>query len=455
VCCSRAAVVLDHISTTSVAVVPSNPSTRTSYKDGWSPVMLGLKIHLEVIVSVLRHCTPHARFKHWRDSATRQRDLKRMADAWRDRVCRLQWPGDKVDQTIWTVHPSPEELSTFNGTNQALARLCATAYRDLKSLLQGRKRSEYRLRISAAVRLREFHRKLGKLKRVIRSLLGDDIPRFSLDTLVVPGFEFMSPSPEELYNSLRDHFSQWYTPTYSDIPDELWSRLHEWPTLRRHCLRTHGSAYSEKALRALFWGLQRPQRAAAVAQSIGDLFQCPPTLEEFTREIRTPRPLTTGGMSGLTYQMMRLWPPEVVRAAYVAIRTMWQSGHIPDMWKWRWLVPIPKGANSDIGNLRPIMLLEVTRKAWASLIMSKIRSALIRHGVLSPAQHAFLPGRSVETASVQVRNVVEAAPHLRQDLYISSWDIRRAFDSAFHQPGMAASGRPSPTGSLDDSAGCG
>ena len=75
------------------------------------------------------------------------------------------------------------------------------------------------------------------------------------------------------------------------------------------------------------------------------------------------------------------------------------------------------------------MLLEVTRKAWAATILRRIRDALLSAGVLSPAQHGFLPGKGTESASIQLRNAVEHARAHSQNLYLSSWDIRRAFDS--------------------------
>ena len=75
------------------------------------------------------------------------------------------------------------------------------------------------------------------------------------------------------------------------------------------------------------------------------------------------------------------------------------------------------------------MLIDVLRKLWTSLVVARLVSTLVRHQVLSPSHHAFLPTKDTDTANLQIINAIETAFNDRKSLYGSSWDIKRAFDS--------------------------
>ena len=125
-------------------------------------------------------------------------------------------------------------------------------------------------------------------------------------------------------------------------------------------------------------------------------------------------------MSGLTYEMVKHWPRDVVYMVYDIIVHMWADKEVPPSWKWKWLVPLPKKDNPTAAEIRPIMLIEVLRKIWTGLIMKTIHSTLLKHKVLHPSQHGFQPGHGTETANVQVINMFEEAKANRRNLYGSS-----------------------------------
>ena len=74
------------------------------------------------------------------------------------------------------------------------------------------------------------------------------------------------------------------------------------------------------------------------------------------------------------------------------------------------------------------MLIDVLRKLWTSLVVVRLVSTLLRHQVLSPSHHVFLPRKGTDTANLQIINAIETAFNDRKSLYGSSWDIKRAFD---------------------------
>jgi len=107
----------------------------------------------------------------------------------------------------------------------------------------------------------------------------------------------------------------------------------------------------------------------------------------------------------------------------------WTHHGLAKEWQWRWLVPLLKKGGTTIDDLRPIMLLDVLRKIWTTLVMNSITSVLLKHKVLRATQHAYLPHRGTDSANLQVINTLETAFEEKRTLYGSSWDIRKAFDS--------------------------
>eukprot|EP01041_Mallomonas_annulata_P011733 gene11733-biopygen5707 len=127
--------------------------------------------------------------------------------------------------------------------------------------------------------------------------------------------------------------------------------------------------------------------------------------------------------------MMKAWPPEAMRMAYNALAEIWDARDIPAWWKWRWLVPVPEKAEPTMADLRPLTLVEATRKIWSRLIIQKIAKEWDRAELLHPAQHGFRSKLSTMTATLQYINVFEDAREQGKPIQRSSWDMSKAFDT--------------------------
>ena len=95
---------------------------------------------------------------------------------------------------------------------------------------------------------------------------------------------------------------------------------------------------------------------------------------------------------------------------------------------WRWLLSLPKVASAELTDLRPLSLVEASRKLWASVLMWKVSKEWTRTGCLNKRQHGFVTGKSMDEAVLEVMNTMETAKEMQCDLYMSSWYIKRAFD---------------------------
>jgi ribonuclease HI len=127
---------------------------------------------------------------------------------------------------------------------------------------------------------------------------------------------------------------------------------------------------------------------------------------------------------------MKAWSKKFKRDVYNNLIKTWTAEDAPDWWKWRWLCPIPKSADDNtIAGQRPIMLVEVIRKTWAALIIHRVNACWNKHDILHSSQHGFRPSRSTDTALMGLQTMFEQSSSSSSPLFLSSWDISKAFDS--------------------------
>ena len=80
---------------------------------------------------------------------------------------------------------SPEAWRLEADTDsESILITCQAELATLKHAFQGRRRLEYRRTISYAVRLREYMRSIGKLKKAIRSITGTHVESIPLEEIV-------------------------------------------------------------------------------------------------------------------------------------------------------------------------------------------------------------------------------------------------------------------------------
>ena len=80
-------------------------------------------------------------------------------------------------------------------------------------------------------------------------------------------------------------------------------------------------------------------------------------------------------------------------------------------------------------DLRPIKLLEVSKKAVAKIIKERLRRVLENSGILDDAQFGFRAGRGTQAAAMRVMAMYERAERNHQPITGIFLDIKKAYDS--------------------------
>jgi hypothetical protein len=187
-----------------------------------------------------------------------------------------------------------------------------------------------------------------------------------------------------------------------------------------------------KPLLGVLWSALRLKVTEDVERLFHSEMLSDPSYEDFAAAVDCAPNDSAPGPSGLSYNMIKLWQDNMRRRVFGDLLDCWKRKSVPEYWKWRFLAPIPKDSTKEslgLVDLRPIVLVEALRKVWASIFVRRIQRLWKVHATLHPGQHGYLQGKGTDTAVVEVLNALETAKEYKSPFFMSSWDMKRAFDS--------------------------
>ena len=121
-----------------------------------------------------------------------------------------------------------------------------------------------------------------------------------------------------------------------------------------------------------------------------------------------------------------------------SLSTMWEARHVPQSWQARELALLPKKTSSvTLAEMRPLMLLEVLRKAWLSLILKPVATYLHQQSLICPYQVGGIPNSGTEDAILQLVNALEDSTERAENIEILAFDKAKAFDSPGRLSGIS------------------
>ena len=162
-------------------------------------------------------------------------------------------------------------------------------------------------------------------------------------------------------------------------------------------------------------------------------------MEEWQEHWRNKSRRTSPGASGVGPDLWKeapVWIQEMARRMYSACMKL---KIMPDQWRVEIICPVSKSGSPvcRTEDLRPIKLLEVSKKCVMKIIKERLREVLEDSGILDEAQHGFRPGRGTQSAAVQVMAIYERAERNRQPITGIFLDIKKAYDSVERGAGKA------------------
>lgn len=137
------------------------------------------------------------------------------------------------------------------------------------------------------------------------------------------------------------------------------------------------------------------------------------------------------GASGVVNELLSHAGTTVRQALAALMTACLRRGDIPDAWKHGVIHPIPKTPTwcGDLGQLRPITLLETPRKLLSLVLTRRLQDAIERHGVLLGGNYGFTRGRRTTDFVQVLRAAIDDAQCSRRGIEVLMLDVRRAYDS--------------------------
>ncbi|KAG0723665.1 Dipeptidase 3 [Chionoecetes opilio] len=154
-----------------------------------------------------------------------------------------------------------------------------------------------------------------------------------------------------------------------------------------------------------------------------------PSLDEVREAVAKLSGGKAAGVCNISAGLLKAGGEAMIRGLHAVLTAVWQSGTIPPDWKRGLVVPIwkGKGDRQDCNNYRGITLFSVPGKVFTHLLLTRIRSHLLKHQ--RAQQSGFTPGKSTTDRILALRVLVERRREFRQGMLAAHVDLKKAFDS--------------------------
>ena len=124
---------------------------------------------------------------------------------------------------------------------------------------------------------------------------------------------------------------------------------------------------------------------------------------------------------------------EVLREALVKLfQEVLETGEIPKEWKRSRITLVHKGGGKpreEIGNYRPIAVVNVMAKVFGHIINNKIMSWIEERKVLGEEQNGFRRGRGGLENVLVIREIIDRNKKMGKELYLTFLDLEKAYDT--------------------------
>ena len=348
---------------------------------------------------------------------------------------------------IHKLYPNFPDLNlTHNLPPPSPSELIAITIRKCKQYCHAKHQRELRSRINKITQQHEENRKAGKVKNVIQWILNK--PSTRRFTTVVTTSNQIKALPKKAHEATLNHFTNHFqahpwihlsqlnaqTPEGEELRNSLlegtWRTLY--PTL------THSLAPRFRTYASLYLDNFKYKATLSQQLDLHELTNIPIPFSSFHQSLMHKNGHKAPGPSGLTISILQATPITVLEHLHNALHEMWNHKHIPPSWQKREMALLPKKPNSTtLADLRPLMLLEVLRKLWLSLILRPISTYLIQHNLLCPYQCGGIPNSGTEDSILQLVNTLEDSTERAENLEILAFDKAKAFDSPGRIGGIA------------------
>ena len=140
------------------------------------------------------------------------------------------------------------------------------------------------------------------------------------------------------------------------------------------------------------------------------------------------------GLDNFHARLLKLAAPVICHSLAYICNLSLITGTFPTEWKLAKVTPIYKdGCKSDVGNYRPISVLNIISKIIERAVHDQLYDFLIKCNILNPAQSGFRSNHSTHSTLLDVSDYILQNMNEGRATAAIFLDLRKAFDTINHQ----------------------
>ena len=140
----------------------------------------------------------------------------------------------------------------------------------------------------------------------------------------------------------RSHFENWFKALPDDgthVNNDVHDPNFLYGSFQDFKYNFHSSQIPEDILLQLFNSIQtRPTKGKV--EYIQSELKKPPSFEEFTEHLKRSHNNSSPGYSLLSYNMIKLWPQQLLLDMFNLLDKLWEADDLPDEWLQRVITPL-------------------------------------------------------------------------------------------------------------------
>jgi exonuclease III/ribonuclease HI/predicted transposase YbfD/YdcC len=157
------------------------------------------------------------------------------------------------------------------------------------------------------------------------------------------------------------------------------------------------------------------------------------TVSEIKEVLKRSGKKKSPGPDGIPLEAIKEAPNVILERLCKIYTYCIENGIIPNNWRYSTLTLIHKNGNrSDLGNYRPIALLNSQYKIFTSIINTRLKKFLETHNILSQAQSGFREKRSTFDKTCMLVETIKYLKSQGKEVHLLFLDIHKAYDSVEH-----------------------
>ena len=159
------------------------------------------------------------------------------------------------------------------------------------------------------------------------------------------------------------------------------------------------------------------------------------TLEEMSKEISLFRNENKAvGLDGISNQMLKHIPTNVLDFIHALFQKCWQSGILPSIWKESIVIPIHKKGKSkhEVNSYRPISLTSHVCKLLERIVLKRLTYFCDKNQLIPTNQAGFRKNRNTTEHLVKLTTHIKQQFSKRKNVLATFFDIHKAYDQVWH-----------------------